>query len=92
MRGLMVSVLMVGCSASPPPHPSPEPPAPEACVVACERLQELGCPEGDPTPAGASCVEVCRATETSGLVTLRPACVARIQSCEAIEGCVYEIP
>jgi hypothetical protein len=68
-----------------PPRPRPEPNA-SACSAACERLAELGCPEAETTPAGASCLEVCENVEASGTVTLDPACVAQLDACD-LERC-----
>jgi hypothetical protein len=58
-----------------------------ACERACKRLEQLGCPEAEPTPGGVSCVTVCENVEDSGVVSLDPECVARVRSCAEIEAC-----
>lgn len=86
---LLLSALAAALCCSPPPAPAPRVDAgsPADCQAACDRLAELGCEEAQPTPGGASCVEVCNNTEQSGAVTLDPACVATIATCAAIDGC-----
>ena len=64
----------------------------DACARACGRLAALGCPEAEPTDAGAPCVEVCRNTEASGVVTFAPECVANATSCDDVDRCVSTSP
>lgn len=95
-RAALVALLVGACSPQPFPLDPPRPPPPDAgtlsdCELACARLAELGCPEAKPTPAGASCVDVCWNAEDSGVVTLDPACVARTTSCD-LEACSYGDP
>jgi hypothetical protein len=63
--------------------------SPSECSAACKHLRELGCEEGKPTPAGASCEDVCNNVERSGTVTLHPACVIHIKHCNEIQSCAY---
>ena len=60
---------------------------PDACAAACATLDRLGCEASNPTPEGGSCVAVCLNVETSGYVTLHPACVAVSTSCDAAAAC-----
>jgi hypothetical protein len=91
---ILAAVLALGLQAArcgPPDDPA-DPPAPDAgdpasCADACAHLEELGCEEAEPTPEGATCEEVCEAVESSGTVTLNPACVLQIETCEEIDGC-----
>ncbi len=64
----------------------------DPCARACQRLATLGCAEAAPTDAGATCVEVCRNTEASGVVSLDPACVANIATCDEVDACVRDAP
>ncbi len=59
----------------------------DACERACQHLALLGCAEAEPTPGGASCVEVCRNVEESGVVSLDLECVAQVVRCEDLDGC-----
>jgi hypothetical protein len=81
--------FIAGC---PRPIPPPVPPADvdagvATCETACARLQAMGCRSGDPTPRGAPCVEVCRNTEESGLVSWGVECVTRAMSCSSADTC-----
>ncbi len=53
------------------------------CEQACGALRDAGCPEGKPTPKGASCEEVC---VNAGLM-LPVACVSRAKSENDIQAC-----
>jgi hypothetical protein len=83
---IAVSLLVAAhCGNKPPPDGEGDP---ASCVDACAHLDELGCPEAEPTPEGATCVEVCRNVETSGTITLNPACVVEIDECAQVDECV----
>ena len=56
------------------------------CASACGRLAAFGCPEGRPTPAGASCTEVCSAARQSR-VDLPIACVTRATDIAGVRAC-----
>jgi len=72
--------------ASVPPAPEPEPaPELEACERACVRLQELGCREGEPTPAGKPCVEWFCDAANAGILDLQPECLATITDCDQVD-------
>lgn len=57
------------------------------CYRACKKLEQLGCPEAKPTAAGATCTQVCVNTESSGVVTMGPECVAGAESCSIARNC-----
>lgn len=93
-RHLGLGLLILGCGTAPapvPPPPAPVPvPPPEPvgppCELACVRMRELGCEEGQPTPKGDSCEEwLCAAVEAA-IVDLKPACLATIADCSEING------
>lgn len=66
------------------PDPKPqEPDDTHDCSAACQRLQELGCPEGD-TLDGVTCVEFCVETQQQGHA-LNPSCLKNINTCEEVE-------
>lgn len=47
---VLVAVLLLACT-EPPLKPPPVPPPPtegDACARACQRLEQLGCPEAEP--------------------------------------------
>lgn len=81
-RWYALLVVIMRCA----PHEEPDKPVvPGAgCEEACDRLSVLGCPEGEPTPAGAPCVEVCE-NGMAGRYDL--ACVAGIESCQRLQSC-----
>jgi len=58
------------------------------CYQACARLKALGCPEAQPTAAGATCTQVC-ANNSGGPpgTSLDPECVARAESCSIARSC-----
>lgn len=91
--GAMVWLLSL-CHCGPtiwtPPEPVPV--VGDACERACARGAELGCVFAEPTPEGATCVDVCRDTEATGWTSMHPECVAVASSCEeasrvSADGC-----
>lgn len=84
----IVGALALALGAHCGNNPGPNEGDPESCADACARLAELECPEAEPTPEGASCVEVCENVEGSGTVTLNPACVIGITACAQVDACV----
>lgn len=87
---LALVLVLVGCQN--PTWPVPPPPAAldagEPCATSCERYRQLGCEEGQPTPNGHSCEEVCNNAATKGIDLAGPSsCTADAGSCEAIETC-----
>lgn len=87
MRALIYLVAyLASCSDPPPPVNPDEPTIPPSklratCVDACLHLSELGCPDAQPTPDGASCSEVCES------LPIRPACLASVTICEQTAAC-----
>lgn len=76
------------------PEPEPVAVSISACGTACTKLLKHQCPQGQPTPKGATCEERCRTYEATGLVTFHPRCVSRIKStltdaqvCKAATAC-----
>jgi hypothetical protein len=57
-----------------------EPEDTNMCPAACQRLQQLGCPEGEPLPDGSSCESFCVETQKSGHA-LDPSCIRGIETC-----------
>lgn len=86
---LLLSTLAIFLltASSCPPTPTPHPPEDtDKCPAACERLRELGCPEGEPLEDGTTCEDFCIQTQDEGHA-LNPTCVMEIDSCEEIESC-----
>jgi hypothetical protein len=87
---------------TPTPTPSVVPPTPavadaapqpDAAKVdiyarACRNLRALHCPDGDPTPAGASCETVMRTVNGTGAATVAATCIAAAKSCADEARCV----
>lgn len=57
------------------------------CADACQRASQLGCSAAEPTPKGASCLEVCVNVMQSGVVTFNLACKSKATSCPAYDRC-----
>ena len=94
MTRLIAAIVLALCASCCAPAYDPGPSPVDAgtlddCERACARLAELGCPEAEPTPEGATCVDVCWNAESSGVVTLDPVCVAAINSCDELGACLY---
>jgi hypothetical protein len=87
LAGVLV-VLMMGatCNNVRPPPIAIEPEDTHNCAAACTKLQELGCPEGDPLPDGTTCTKFCEDTQQSGH-PLNPTCVMGMSSCDELPGC-----
>lgn len=62
-----------------------------SCLAACETLQRLGCPEGEPLEDGTSCVQFCEKTQKEGH-PLKPVCVKDITSCDQLDDCMAPTP
>jgi len=86
--GAFVVVMMAGATCQTPyPPPIPiEPNDTENCPAACEKLRELGCPEGQPLEDGTTCEKFCTDTQQSGH-PLNPTCVMGMSSCTELPGC-----
>lgn len=57
------------------------------CRDACENYSRLGCDEAKPTPAGASCDEVCANMLDLGGFRASLSCVSSADSCERARLC-----
>jgi hypothetical protein len=105
MTLLVVAVFGCQLGPFPKPPPQPEPPSPwdnpsdaapvpsppddSPCGKACAKLLALGCPEAQPTAAGATCTQVCVNNETGPDGTsLVPFCVAAAESCSIARACM----
>ncbi len=87
--------VLTSCTPEPvviPPKERPEPGTPADCTTACARLEHLGCEEAKPTPAGATCEDVCNNVQQSGATALDLACVIDAGSCEVANACGYGGP
>jgi len=85
---LFVAGVALGSTCHPPPTPV-EPKDTADCPAACEKLRELGCPEGQPLEDGTTCEAFCKATQVKGHA-LRPSCVKKIWSCDQINICTKD--
>lgn len=61
------------------------------CPEACAHLAQMGCDEAQPTPGGATCLDVCVSVQTSAATALDLACVTAAPSCEAANACGYGV-
>jgi len=57
------------------------------CADACARLSALHCSEAGTTTAGATCLDVCRNVQSSGVVAWNLSCLSKAKSCAAAEIC-----
>jgi hypothetical protein len=77
MKRTLLLLWMVACT------PATSPATGSACERACSTLAELGCPEGQPTPRGKPCLEVCHQQAP----LLRVDCVAEADTVEDVRQC-----
>lgn len=89
IMAVAICITLTSCTK---PIPPPQPPTDwdaggATCETACERLQQLGCPAGQPTPKGAPCVQVCRNVMDSGLIEWDLECLARAVTCGSTDRC-----
>jgi hypothetical protein len=103
MRALVLLILTAAatCQSNAPAPPAPAPdPWPEAaappmpacadsdlCCQACAVLARLGCEEARPSRLGASCMDVCKGANDTGVVPLPTGCVARASDVAAVRTC-----
>jgi hypothetical protein len=95
MRALLIGILFVGLGCPHNPTPTPVPPTPGAmdasgpatCADVCQHESVLGCSGAQPTPNGASCVEVCANVQASGIISWDLVCRANAATCEDIDAC-----
>lgn len=95
----LVVLLAAGCQPVPQPD-GPRPPQdaattvpvePGACEAACDAYRRLGCPEGEPTPRGSSCEQVCWSVADGGInLAPDPACFRGASSCDEALRCSGE--
>jgi hypothetical protein len=83
---LFLAATLLGATCKPPPPQPVEPKDTADCPAACEKLRELGCPEGDPLEDGTTCEVFCKDTQESGHA-LRPSCVMGITDCSQLRDC-----
>jgi hypothetical protein len=57
-----------------------------ACVRACVKLKELGCPEHVRKPGGKTCYRVC-VDAVEAMLDLEPTCVVKARSVEEVRAC-----
>jgi hypothetical protein len=82
------ALFAIGCPDPNVPDPplDPDGAAPATCESVCAHWSELGCKEAEPTPAGASCVEVCENLQQGNLPDDLD-CQAAVTSCAEIDDC-----
>jgi len=85
---LIVAALVLGasCQTPRPPPIAIEPTDTANCASACEKLNQLGCPEGEPLEDGTTCTKFCEDTQQSGH-PLNPTCVMGMTACGELPGC-----
>jgi hypothetical protein len=81
--GLIVALLMAlapGCATvTPVPSPAAD------CDAVCLHGNNLGCSWATPTPAGATCVQVCQQAQT-GPLPWSMSCSVQAESCAAVDA------
>jgi hypothetical protein len=91
LLALFCSVLHLGCVTTPIPVPVPPQPQPPVsdftCADVCQRLDQLGCPAGRPTPMGHTCLEVCRNANDSGTIHWNMECLSTAITCGVADHC-----
>lgn len=87
MRWFGVLFVLIACAPSPVPVDVVPSIDAGGCDGACARLRQLNCPEGNSTPEGASCEQVCRNTMAVGLVDIGTDCLRAINSCDEQDSC-----
>lgn len=87
--GLVATILCIAGQISCTTLPSPEPPPSGEPTVeaACERLRDIGCEAGEPTPDGATCEEWMSALNDLPGTDQDLACIASASTCEAADAC-----
>ncbi len=92
---LVLSAITVSCTTYQEfsPHSAPteqHPGSDQDCKNACAQGRALHCAFAEDTPAGGTCEEVCRNSETSGYASMNPACMAKAKSCEQADDCANQ--
>jgi hypothetical protein len=84
MKRIVAILAALQIAATCSTHPvEPEP----GCEAACQRMRELGCEEGNPTPEGATCEEICIEAERSGLADVDTKCIVELEACGSYDVC-----
>lgn len=87
---LLAMVLSLGCDGC---HPSPQPvtpvglDGPATCATVCANGVAHGCAFAQPTPLGASCVDVCLHNQDVGIAPWDLDCRTAAPSCARIDAC-----
>lgn len=84
--GLLFVIWCLPTLACRPPKP-PAPPTGVTCAEVCEQMTKLSCEAAKPTAEGASCLDVCRNIQDSGVVSWNLNCMVAAQSCSAVDAC-----
>ena len=103
LAALSASTCEVGPFPKPAPQPEPPEPAPYSadaspplspgsCAAACAHGEAMHCAWARPTPAGATCTEVCQNAETSGELSFGPDCAVHARACDDAYACAYAVP
>ncbi len=92
--GVICCLLLSGCVVyREPPLPPPAPVDVQAlddCGGACAIWRDRRCPEATPTPAGASCEQVCRNAAENGIDTAKQlSCAQSATTCAALRACPF---
>lgn len=69
------------------PHPEPAPADEPTVEAACQRLRDIGCEAGEPTPDGATCEQWMSALNDLPGPSQDLACIASASTCEAADAC-----
>lgn len=87
---LLVLALALGCQhrvRDPRQQPSAPHADPNACGAICSHLRDLKCPNGEPTPGGRTCEDICRHGLESHLVNLDETCMRTLARCDDEPAC-----
>lgn len=79
--------IAIGCSSEPQPAKLPPGVIVESgdCPDICAALTRVGCPEGDKTSGGHTCVEFCALAKS--VVKLDGNCLSKASSAEQVRAC-----
>lgn len=89
MKSLLLAATLAASQCNPAPTPPPEPkpqPSEFTCQAACDQFRFLGCAEAEPTPAGATCADVCANAQASP-APLDLGCIVLSRSCAQAREC-----
>lgn len=77
----LISIFSLSCLK--PVSPAGE----SACVPYCKRVAELGCPEGEPSKGGRSCVDICENYHAVGYLRPYNDCGAKAKTVADLRSC-----